>query len=168
MLINTQREARWERMTILFLTETHGTTSNRSEARRVDRHPLKRIGLLLHPLSEPPSEAITCQASLGFGPPFPEVGAVLWMHNPLRVSFDPGFSWNRRVEPSTRWALSHKLRPSPPPTRAPPDISFKVGDLHQAHTGGKGTLTQWVHCEFVVSFEAIRPVITQQVCGEFF
>ena len=37
-----------------------------------------------------------------------------------------------------------------------------------AHTGGKGTLTQWVHCEFVVSFEAIHPVITQQVCGEFF
>ena len=37
-----------------------------------------------------------------------------------------------------------------------------------ADTGGKGSLTQWVHCEFVVSFEAIRPVITQQVCGEFF
>ena len=35
-------------------------------------------------------------------------------------------------------------------------------------TGGEGTLTQWVHCEFVVSSEAIRPVITQQVCGEFF
>ena len=34
--------------------------------------------------------------------------------------------------------------------------------------GGEGTLTQWVHCEFVVSFEAIHPVITQQVCGEFF
>ena len=34
-------------------------------------------------------------------------------------------------------------------------------------TGGKWTLTQWVHCEFVVSFEAIRPVVTQQVCGEF-
>ena len=35
-------------------------------------------------------------------------------------------------------------------------------------TGGEGSLTQWVHCELVVSFEAIRPVITQQVCGEFF
>ena len=32
----------------------------------------------------------------------------------------------------------------------------------------EGSFTQWVHCEFVVSFEAIRPVITQQVCGEFF
>ena len=37
-----------------------------------------------------------------------------------------------------------------------------------AHTGGEGSFTQWVHCEFVVSFEAIRPVVTQQVCGEFF
>ena len=36
------------------------------------------------------------------------------------------------------------------------------------HTGGEGSFTQWVHCEFVVSFEAICPVITQQVCGEFF
>ena len=35
-------------------------------------------------------------------------------------------------------------------------------------TGGEGSLTQWVHCEFVVSFEAIRPVITQRVCSEFF
>ena len=35
-------------------------------------------------------------------------------------------------------------------------------------TGGEGTLTQWVHYEFIVSFEAICPVITQQVCGEFF
>ena len=24
-------------------------------------------------------------------------------------------------------------------------------------TGGEGSFTQWVHCEFVVSFEAIRP-----------
>ena len=37
-----------------------------------------------------------------------------------------------------------------------------------ADTGGEWTLTQWVHCEFVVSFEAIRLVVTQQVCGEFF
>ena len=35
-------------------------------------------------------------------------------------------------------------------------------------TGGEGSLTQRVHCEFIVSFEAIRPVITQQVCCEFF
>ena len=43
---------------------------------------------------------------------------------------------------------------------------LKVG--REGHTGGEGSLTQWVHCEFVVSFEAIHPVITQQVCGEFF
>ena len=40
--------------------------------------------------------------------------------------------------------------------------------LCAANTGGEGSLTQWVHCEFVVSFEAICPVITQQVCGGFF
>ena len=34
-------------------------------------------------------------------------------------------------------------------------------DVLTPHTGGEGSLTQWVHCEFVVSFEAIRPVITQ-------
>ena len=36
-------------------------------------------------------------------------------------------------------------------------------DKSSPDTGGKGSLTQWVHCEFVVSFEAIHPVITQQV-----
>ena len=41
-------------------------------------------------------------------------------------------------------------------------------DVLEGGTGGEGSLTQWVHCEFVVSFEAIRPVITQQVCGKFF
>ena len=38
----------------------------------------------------------------------------------------------------------------------------------ETDTGGKGSFTQWVLCEFVVSFEAIHPLITQQVCGEFF
>ena len=52
----------------------------------------------------------------------------------------------------------------------PLDLFDRDGVLVEAapHTGGEGSLTQWVHCEFVVSFEAIRPVITQQVCGEFF
>ena len=38
----------------------------------------------------------------------------------------------------------------------------------RGYTGGEGSFTQWVHYEFVVSFEAICPVVTQQVCGEFF
>ena len=52
----------------------------------------------------------------------------------------------------------------------PLDLFDRDGVLVEAasHTGGKWTLTQWVHCEFVASFEAICPVITQQVCGEFF
>ena len=33
---------------------------------------------------------------------------------------------------------------------------------------GQGVTYPVVHCELVVSFEAIRPVITQWVCGEFF
>ena len=40
--------------------------------------------------------------------------------------------------------------------------------LRDLFTGGEGSLTQWVHCEFIVGFEAIHPVITQWVCGEFF
>ena len=54
---------------------------------------------------------------------------------------------------------------SPPISQAPNENeeAIPVPD-----TGGKGSLTQWVHFEFVVSFEAIRPVITQRVCGEFF
>jgi len=30
-------------------------------------------------------------------------------------------------------------------------------------TGGKGQYTQWVHCEFIVGSETIRPAHTQQV-----
>ena len=41
-----------------------------------------------------------------------------------------------------------------------PEESLHLGD--PILTGGEGSLTQWVHCEFVVSFEAIRPVITSR------
>ena len=47
-------------------------------------------------------------------------------------------------------------------------ITVAIFGMGIAHTGGERTLTQWVHCEFVVRFEAIRPVVTQQVSGEFF
>jgi hypothetical protein len=44
-----------------------------------------------------------------------------------------------------------------------------VGTHHtRLLTGGKGEFTQWVHCEFLVSPETIRLVVTQQVCGGFF
>ena len=47
---------------------------------------------------------------------------------------------------------------------------WRLSDLYHTVevTGDEGSFTQWVHCEFVVSFEAIHPVVTQQVCGEFF
>ena len=43
-------------------------------------------------------------------------------------------------------------------------------DLHLTtpNTGGKGVLTQWVHCEFIVGFETIRPVVTHQVLFGYF
>ena len=47
-------------------------------------------------------------------------------------------------------------------------VGMTIDVLELGVTGGEGSFTQWVHCEFVVSLEAIRPVITQQVCGEFF
>ena len=49
-----------------------------------------------------------------------------------------------------------------------PGGMHRIPHEEPAITGGERSFTQWVHCEFVVSFEAIRPVITQQVCGEFF
>ena len=36
------------------------------------------------------------------------------------------------------------------------------------HTGGKGSLTQGVHCEFMVGSETIRPHFTQRVHGGYF
>ena len=36
------------------------------------------------------------------------------------------------------------------------------------NTGGKGVITQWVHGEFIVSFEIIHLVNTHQVCVEYF
>jgi hypothetical protein len=38
------------------------------------------------------------------------------------------------------------------------------GDL----IGCKGILTQWVHCEFIVGFETILPVVTHQVLFGYF
>ena len=35
-------------------------------------------------------------------------------------------------------------------------------------TGGKGSITQWVHAEYIVGSETIRPPFTQQVRGGYF
>ena len=40
--------------------------------------------------------------------------------------------------------------------------------IAEAITGGKDQNTQWVHGEFIVSSETIRPPHTQWVHGEFF
>ena len=35
-------------------------------------------------------------------------------------------------------------------------------------TGGKGSITQWVHGEYIVGSETIRPTFTQWVRGGYF
>ena len=60
------------------------------------------------------------------------------------------------VTPSLRGSLDQGI-PLPPLPRYPEWYLPRA-----PHTGGEWTLTQWVHCEFVVSFEAIRPHRGQQ------
>ena len=45
---------------------------------------------------------------------------------------------------------------------------LQVAATRVIHTGGKDQNTQWVHGEFIVSSETIRPPHTQWVHGEFF
>ena len=40
--------------------------------------------------------------------------------------------------------------------------------LHRGDTGGKGSITQWVHAEYMVGSETIRPSFTQWVRGGYF
>ena len=83
------------------------------------------------------------------------------------------YSLSLRLSDSSLTRLYEDLVLAPSEDDADPTVFF--GGLHDPaggyanlNTGGEGSLTQWVHCEFVVSFEAVRPVITQQVCSEFF
>ena len=59
-----------------------------------------------------------------------------------------------------------------PPPRAP-TLGHRVGGQRcwtrrKTDTEGKGIITQWVHGEFIVSFETICLVNTHQVCVEYF
>ena len=47
-------------------------------------------------------------------------------------------------------------------------VTEDEGNRTSEDTGGKGVITQWVHGEFIVSFETILPVNTHQVCVEYF
>ena len=38
----------------------------------------------------------------------------------------------------------------------------------KALTGGKGSITQWIHAEYMEGSETIRPTFTQQVRGGYF
>ena len=68
-----------------------------------------------------------------------------------------GDSSSESMSPKTP-SESHSRRSGRDSGEREEDTTRGTGD-----TGGKGSLTQWVHCKFVVSFEAIHPVITQQV-----
>ena len=68
--------------------------------------------------------------------------------------------------PQHPWHLTtpephHHLPPDLPPRSQPACSPL-------ADTGGKGVITQWVHGEFIVSFETICLVSTHQVCVEYF
>ena len=43
-------------------------------------------------------------------------------------------------------------------------MDIKITD----HTGGKGSITQWVHAEYMVGSETIHPSFTQWVRGGYF
>ena len=63
--------------------------------------------------------------------------------------------------------------PSVPPSLLPTDRLYRTPPVEGVSqlvpiTGGKGVITQWVHGEFIVSFETIHPVNTHQVCVEYF
>ena len=50
----------------------------------------------------------------------------------------------------------------------PDDAVFWSLLMRGVLTGGKGVFTQWVHCEFIVSSESIRPQRTHQAHDGFF
>ena len=60
------------------------------------------------------------------------------------------------------------------PPNAPSFLCFPPHDLTihnprtSRHTGGKGSITQWVHGEFIVISEAIHSHFTHQAHGEHF
>ena len=40
--------------------------------------------------------------------------------------------------------------------------------MRRLHTGGKGSITQWVHAEYMEGSETIHPTFTQWVRGGYF
>ena len=41
-------------------------------------------------------------------------------------------------------------------------------EMNDPHTGGKGSITQWVHAEYIVDSKTIHPPFTQQIRGGYF
>ena len=47
-------------------------------------------------------------------------------------------------------------------------IHIQTWSVHWSVTGGKGSITQWVHAEYMEGSETIHPTFTQQVRGGYF
>ena len=55
------------------------------------------------------------------------------------------------------------------PFRTPEVARIRNGPANQkCGTGGKGSITQWVHAEYMEGSETIRPTFTQWVRGVYF
>jgi hypothetical protein len=75
---------------------------------------------------------------------------------------------SRRSSVGTSLDSQYRIPPRPPMREMEGLSSTMSTALPSSHTGGKGVLTQWVHCEFIVGFETIRPVVTHQVLFGYF
>ena len=98
------------------------------------------------------------------------------------VSFEPNDDFAMGAPPGAPGAIN-----GPAPTTAPADLEMRprpgqpdvtpravTTDLPTiilvttGHTGGKGSITQWVHAEYMEGSETIRPAFTQWVRGGYF
>ena len=96
--------------------------------------------------------------------PHPSLSSLLPSHMSFSTDFQPIF----HCTGDHHYDHIYASYPEPHQDCARAEIARLERSLIVPDTGGEGSFTQWVHCEFVVSFEAFRPVITQEVCGEFF
>ena len=89
------------------------------------------------------------------------------------VSNDLEYQSSSDSESSSSSSSDEELPSTPIPTTFPtpstPAIPLSEGYVSpDPDTGGKGSITQWVHAEYMVGSETICPTFTQQVRGGYF
>ena len=82
-----------------------------------------------------------------------ETGSRLWLYGAWQMVNVDNFHW-----PMADYEINGSLGES----------LDGSADSSSAYTGGKGSLTWKVHCEFMVGSETIHPHFTQWVHAEFF